>query len=489
MENILIGREKEISKLQDALDSSQAELIAVYGRRRVGKTFLIKQFFEKHAALSFEQTGLHKGSLKEQLNLFSESLGKAFYQGAKMPVPKNWMEALKQLSTAMDNALKDQRMILFFDELPWLATPRSGFLKALEHFWNTDWSYRKKLILVVCGSAASWMIEKLIYAKGGLHNRITVTIPLRPFTLKESALYLSALDKNFTQQQVLQLYMVTGGVAHYLRAVKKGLSAIQNIDQLCFSHGGLLLDEFEKLFRSLYDDADVYIKIVRIIAKNTGGISREKLLSSLRKISSGGTFNKRIKSLEEAGFISTFIPLGHAKRGVYYRVIDEYVLFYLAWIESFRKNSQGDIPEDGHYWSNQMSTPAYYAWLGYAFEAVCFKHIAQIKKTLSIDRISCGYGDWRYMPISAEDQGTQIDLLFDRDDDCITLCEIKNTGKPFLVTKEYAKVLENKKQIYINQTRTHKQILLALISNQGVVKNNYYQKLFSNCVTTEDLFK
>lgn len=486
---MLVGREKEILKLQDVLNSTQAEFVAVYGRRRVGKTFLIKQFFEKKKVVFFEQTGLHKGTLKEQLNLFAESLGKAFYQGAKMSIPKNWIEAFKQLSSAMDNIPEDKRITLFFDELPWLSTPRSGFLKTFEHYWNTDWCYRKKLILIVCGSAASWMIEKLIYAKGGLHNRITVTIPLRPFTLKETASYLSAFDKNPSQQQILQLYMVTGGVAHYLRAVKKGLSATQNIDRLCFQYGGFLLDEFDKLFRSLYEDAETYIKIVRVIAKNTGGISREKLISSLRKISSGGTFNNKIKSLEEAGFISTFIPLGHTKRGVYYRVIDEYVLFYLAWIEPFRKNSRGDIPDDGHHWANQIHTPAYYAWAGYAFEAVCFKHIGQIKKALGLDRISCGYGDWRYSPISAQDQGTQIDLLFDRDDDCVTICEIKNTDKPFSVTKEYAKDLENKKRVYVNQTRTSKLILMALISNKGAVENDYYKKIFSNCVTTEDLFK
>lgn len=488
MENIFVGREKEISTLRDALHSTQAEFIAVYGRRRVGKTFLIKQFFAEEEFF-FEQTGLHKGFLKEQLNLFSESLGKAFYQGAKMSMPKNWMEAFKQLSSAMNGIPKDKRIVLFFDELPWLSTPRSGFLKALEHYWNTDWCYRQKLILIVCGSAASWMIEKLIYAKGGLHNRITVTIPLRPFTLKEAAHYLSSLDKNISQQQILQLYMVTGGVAHYLRAVKKGLSATQNINKLCFEHGGLLLDEFEKLFRSLYEDATAYIKIIRVIAKNTGGISREKLISSLRKISSGGTLNHKIKSLEEAGFISTFIPLGHTKRGVYYRVIDEYVLFYLAWIEPFRKNTRGEAPADGHYWSNQIHTPTYYAWAGYAFEAVCFKHIEPIKKALGLDRISCGYGDWRYVPVNAQDRGAQIDLLFDRDDDCITLCEIKNTDRPFSVTKEYARTLENKKQIYITQTRTRKQIIMALISNKGAIENDHYKKIFSFCVTAKDLFK
>ncbi|OGT46873.1 MAG: AAA family ATPase [Gammaproteobacteria bacterium RIFCSPHIGHO2_12_FULL_38_11] len=488
MENILVGREKEISTLQDVLNSTQAEFVAVYGRRRVGKTFLIKQFF-KQEKVFFEQTGLHKGTLKEQLHLFSESLGKAFYQGAKMSIPKSWMEALKQLSAAMDTIPKEKRIILFFDELPWLSTPRSGFLKAFEHYWNTDWCFRQKLILIVCGSAASWMIEKLIYAKGGLHNRITVTIPLRPFTLKETAAYLSSVDNKLSQQHILQLYMVTGGVAHYLRAVKKGLSATQNIDRLCFQYGGLLLDEFDKLFRSLYEDADTYIKIVRVIAKNTGGISREKLISSLRKISSGGTLNNKIKSLEEAGFISTFIPLGHAKRGVHYRVIDEYVLFYLAWIEPFRKNTRGDIPSDGHHWLNQARTPAYYAWAGYAFEAVCFKHIGQIKTALGLERISCGYGDWRYSPISSDDQGTQIDLLFDRDDDCVTICEIKNTDKPFFVTKDYVKNLESKRRVYVNQTRTSKLIFMALISNKGAIENDYYKKIFSSCVTAEDLFK
>lgn len=489
MDTVFVGREKEISKLYDAMNSKQAEFLAVYGRRRIGKTFLIKHFFETQSVVFFEQTGLHKGSLEEQLALFAQSLGKAFYKSAEMAAPRKWMDALKQLTTAINNAPSGKRIVLFFDELPWLATRRSGFLKALEHFWNTDWSYRKNILLIVCGSAASWMIEKLIYTTGGLHNRLTGTIPLRPFTLKETAMCLSSIDKKLSQQQILQLYMVTGGVPHYLRSVKKGLSSAQNIDSLCFQYDSLLRNEFERLFESLYEDADIYMRIVRVIARKTGGITRENLISALKKISSGGRLNERIKNLEEAGFISTFIPLGHMKRGAYYRVIDEYVLFYLTWIEPFCKKNRRDALEDSYYWLDQINTPAYHAWSGYAFEAVCFKHIKQIKEALGIDRLRCGYGDWRYAPIVVEEEGVQIDLLFDREDDCISLCEIKNTDKPFLVTKEYSQALERKKKVYLQRTKTSKQIFMVLISSKGAVENQHYKKVFSNLVTSDDLFK
>lgn len=488
MNEILIGREKEISTLTDIWESPRSEFLAVYGRWRIGKTFLIQSFFEKKDGIFFKQTGLHNASLQEQLTVFGQSLATAFYQGAEIATPKNWMGALRQLTTAINNAPINKKIIVFFDELPWLATRRSGFLRALEYYWNSDWCYRQQLILIVCGSAASWMIEKLIYAKGGFHNRITFTIPLQPFTLRETAFYLSSMGKNFSEQQILQLYMVTGGVPHYLRAIKNGLSAPQNIDRLCFQQDGLLFNEFEKLFGSLYEDAADHIKIVRIMARTTGGLSREQLIASLKKLSSGGRLNQKIKNLEESGFISTFIPLGHAKRGIHYRVIDEYVLFYLNWIEPLRKKSRKEARDDRQYWLSQINTPAYHAWSGYAFEAICFKHIGAIKKVLGIEQIPCGYGDWRYTPVNKQDQGAQIDLLFDRDDGCLTLCEIKNTLQPFLVTKEYAKLIEIKKQIYSSRNPTTKHILMALISNNGVVKNAEYKKTFSNLVTGKDLF-
>ncbi len=483
MTEIIIGREKELKILKSTLDSVSPEFIAIYGRRRVGKTYLIKQFYNKQAGVFFEQTGLNDGSLREQLKIFSEQLSKTFYSGIDIAVQNNWMDALKQLTAAIEKTPENKRIILFFDELPWLATRKSGFLKALEYFWNTRWSYRKKLILVVCGSAASWMMEKIVYTRGGLHNRITVNIPLRPFTLNETHHYLSSRSFEFNEQQLLQIYMIMGGIPHYLKSLRKG-SILQNINAICFQKGGLLFDEFDKLFHSLYSDPNTYIRIIKTIAKKQHGISRENLINSI-DILDGGSLNLKLKNLEEAGFISTFLPLGHARRGIHYRVIDEYTLFYLNWIEPYRKKSRST---SSSYWTSVIQKGAWHVWAGYAFEAICFKHIELIKKALSMENIGSFYGDWRYIPEkNSLKKGVQIDLVFDRDDDCVTLCEIKHTERPFLITKEYAKELERKKSVYKEQTGTRKQIFWCLVTANGVSENSYYRDLIYQNVNLHDL--
>lgn len=481
----IIGRKKELKLLESALSSNSAEFIAIYGRRRVGKTYLIKQFFGHQSGVFFELIG-NEDAIKNQLKNFSISLSNAFYKGATIATPLNWMNAFRELNTAIENLPKNKRISIFLDELPWLATRKSGFLMALEYFWNAHWSYRKKFILIVCGSAASWMLKKIIYAKGGLHNRITLNIPLLPFTLSETAAYLKYRNNQFNDQQILQLYMMIGGIPHYLKHIKKGLSVASNINILCFQKGGALIDEFDRLFHSLYDEPEIYIKIIRAIANKRNGISRDNLIKNVKEISDGGTLNIKLQSLEEAGFISTFLPLGHSRRGIHYRLIDEYSIFYLHWIDSIRKKTR--ITPSGNHWLSIMHSPTWHAWAGYAFESICLKHIDTIKKLLEIDDIQSYCGDWRYMPEKNKDSGAQIDLIFDRNDDCVTLCEIKHTDKPFVITKNYASELERKKSIYKEKTRTKKQLVWCLISSNGVVKNEYLKKLISNVIIAKDLF-
>lgn len=485
----VVGRKKEIKLLQEKLASKSAEFIAVYGRRRVGKTYLIKQFFSQQSGTYFEQTGLNNGTMQEQLSIFAECLSKSFYHGAKLAIPENWMDALKQLTVAIGNLPKDENIILFFDELPWLATQKSGFLKALEYYWNTDWSYRPKLILIVCGSAASWMLENLIYAKGGLHNRITANISLQPFNLPEVESFLEYLDIRLNRQQILELYMAIGGIPHYLKSVRPGLSAAQNINNLCFKADGALFGEFELLFHSLYDDPETYINIIRAIAAKSGGLSRAELIKET-KLSDGGYLNTRLRSLEDAGFISTFLPVGNARRGVHYKVTDEYSLFYLTWIESIRKKPiVSSITKQ--YWETLNKKPAWFTWSGYAFEAVCFKHIESIKKAIGLKNITASCSDWQYRPKknAKKEVGAQIDLVFDRDDGCVTLCEIKYTQKPFILTKDYAAQLQQKEHIYKLRTRSKKQIFWALISANGVTPNELIRKMIHQVSTSEDLFQ
>lgn len=487
MNEPIIGREKEIAILQDKLLSQSAEFIAVYGRRRVGKTYLIKQFFSKRADVLFEQTGLNDGTMQEQLKIFTHSLSNAFYKGARMALPEDWMDALQQLTLAIDNTHENEQVVLFFDELPWLATKKSGFLKALEYFWNTRWTYRKGLILVVCGSAASWMLENIIYTKGGLHNRITARISLQPFNLRETEAYLKYRGVNLNRQQILQLYMVMGGVPHYLKAVQKGLSAAQNIGLICFQKNGLLFDEFNMLFHSLYEEPEVYLNIIRAIAKKSR-ISRRELVDAT-KISDGGYLTARLRSLEEAGFIGSFLPGNHKRKGIHYKVIDEYTLFYFSWIEEFRKTTRGVVTDGSRYWESVMNKPTWFAWVGKAFEEVCFKHASAIKRKLEIEYILTKCYDWQYQPGKySKESGAQIDLVLDREDGCTMCYEIKYSDKPYIVTKKFVEKLKRKEAVYRKKTKSKKQIFWVLIAANGASENQYLKDTIYHVITLEDLF-
>lgn len=483
MAETIIGRAEEISLLEGKLSSNSAEFIVVYGRRRVGKTYLIKQFFNKQTGIYFEQTGLNNGNLQEQLTVFSQSLSKAFYRGVSLAVPKNWIEALEKLTVAIEETPKNKRITIFFDELPWLSTQKSGFIKALEHYWNTRWTDRKKLILIVCGSAASWMIENIIYAKGGLHNRITAKIPLQPLSIKETKFYLTSLGINLNHQQVMQIYMAIGGIPHYLKSIKKGLSATQNINDLCFKANGLLFNEFNILFHSLYEDPESYINIIRTIASKSQGMSRDELIEK-SKMPSGGYLNSRLKSLEDAGFILTYLPVGHTKRGVHYRVIDEYSLFYLNWIEPLHNKN---LSTARYSWEALVKKPAWNTWAGYTFESICYKHIDIIKKALRLEHIPAFCSNWLYRPNKGE--GAQIDLVFDRDDGCITLCEIKYSEKPYLLSKDYAADLQKKEAIFNKVTRNKKQIFWVLIASNGAVSNNILKEQINKTIDLDNFFE
>lgn len=476
--------------MEEKLSSVSAEFIVVYGRRRVGKTYLIKQFFTQKTGVYFEQTGINNGSLKEQLSVFSESLSKAFYRGVSLTTPKSWMEALERLTAAIEGTPKNKRITIFFDELPWLATQKSGFIKALEYYWNTKWTYRKKLILIVCGSAASWMIENIIYAKGGLHNRMTAKIPLQPFTLKEAEFYLASLGINLNHQQILQIYMAIGGIPHYLKSIKKGLSAAQNINDLCFKKNGLLFNEFDILFHSLYEDPESYINIIRTIASKSQGMSRDDLIIK-SKISSGGYLNSRLRSLEDAGFILTYLPVGHTRRGIHYRVIDEYTLFYLRWIKPMRDKTLGTT-KTSHSWESIIKKPAWNTWVGYAFESICYKHIDVIKKVLRLDHIPTFCSNWQYQPNKNKkvdgETGSQIDLVLDRDDGCVTLCEIKYSEMPYSLSKEYAQELQIKEATFKKITRNKKQVFWVLIAANGALSNDILKKRIQQVITLDDFF-
>jgi len=487
-EKKIIGRKKEQQILRKLFDSKTAEFLAIYGRRRVGKTYLIRRFFEKKPCVFFQVTGIKDGLLKEQLFEFTRTLEKTFYHpGTLLKEPKSWLQALDLLTQAINQYHKNKKIILFFDEAPWLATHRSRFLQAIDYYWNTQWEDKAAIKLIICGSAASWIIDNIISAKGGLHNRITKKIRLEPFVLNEVKAFLNYRGIKLINQQILSLYMVMGGVPYYLEHIEKGLSAIENIDHLCFSKNSLLVEEFDNLYASLFDHSTIHQELIRLIATKRNGIQRTQLLDQAA-LPSGGRVNQRLIELEEAGFIETFIPHGHKKRGKIYRLIDEYTLFYLTWIEPIVDSIRHRSRPPG-YWQAKAQSATWKSWSGYAFESVCYKHIPAICTALNINPGS-EIGSWRYVPQTNETaEGAQIDLLFDRSDNAITLCEIKHTNKPFAINKQYAKNLQNKIHVYKQQTRTNKQLLIAMITANGLKKTLYSEELIAGVVTLTDLFK
>jgi AAA+ ATPase superfamily predicted ATPase len=477
---MIIGRIKEIDILNKAIHSTQAEFVALYGRRRVGKTYLIRKLFEQEPHY-FELTGLKNSPLKKQLYNFTHSFSEQYLEGLTISPPKNWIEAFELLTKQLEKVPETKKIILFFDELPWLSSKKSGFMEALDYFWNKKWCRISNITLIVCGSAASWMLDNLISNKGGLHNRITKRILLEPFKLDEVEEFLKVRGFKLTRPHILKLYMVFGGIPYYLRELDKTLSVSQNINALCFNKNGLLTDEFSRLFQSLFEYSDHYIEIMRILAKHHYGMSRENLIKTLG-IVSGGRIDKRMEELEATGFVKNFVPFGQ-KKGIHYRVSDEYSLFYLTWIEPYLK--QGAVSD---YWLKQLDTPRYYAWAGYAFESICFKHIDLISTALGIESLLIGTGSWRSKNSKKiEDQGAQVDCLFERKDGAVHLCEIKFKEKPYEITKEEAVNLKNKILTFM-QEFPGREIFLSIISASGLKPTLWSEDLVSHVITGDALF-
>ena len=483
----MIGREQESLQLENLYNSKKAEFIAVFGRRRVGKTYLIREFAkQKKEALFFYVTGMNDGSLKDQLANFNDALGDLLsISGAQLKPPSNWREAFALLT---DNLKKShhKKIIIFMDEFPWMATRNSKLLQALEYYWNQHWSQDSRIKLIICGSSSGWILKNIVNNRGGLYNRVTHTINLLPFNLNSTKKLLSQLKIKLNPKQITQIYAVLGGIPFYLTKLTPGLSAIQMIEELAFGTNSFLLREFDNLYATLFGDNGEHIALARVIASHKHGISKENVIKQL-KLTSGGTTTKWLNELEQAGFILKFQSFNATRKSIYYKMIDEYSLFYFRWIEPIKKSLLTNGMRKG-YWESLQTTPAWHTWSGYAFELICYKHIPQISKALGLSPSAVPYS-WRYTPIkNSEEQGAEIDLLFDRQDDSMTLCEIKYTNKPFIITKEYAKNLINKKNTFAKQTRTKKQLFLALISANGMQHNLYSDDLIDNDVDLKALF-
>lgn len=474
----IIGRDEEKKILEELLHSGEAELIAVYGRRRIGKTFLIRNFFYRQ--LAFEFSGMHDASLQDQLQSFSVALQEAMASPLPVAPPATWIEAFQHLTTYLQGRIKKDPVAILLDELPWIHTPKSGFLPAFGHWWNSWASKQPLLKVVICGSAASWMIRHVINDRGGLHNRVSRKIRLLPFTLGETALFLKHRGINLDSYQQLQLYMALGGIPHYLKQIAKGESAAQAIDKLCFTRSALLQQEFKELYYSLFTHADRHEAIVRALAKKATGLNRAELIKATGLVTGGGVTDL-LQELEESGFITQYIPVHRKLRDAIYKLSDEYSLFYLRFIEPTRATGSGT-------WIRQLASAGYKSWSGFAFEAICQKHIPQIKQALGIAAVHAEASAWRYMPADKTEQGAQIDLLIDRQDHCINLCEMKFSENEFVIDKKYAAELDRKANVFRQQTSTRKTIFPTMITTYGVKQNEYYTGRIQAEVKMEQLF-
>lgn len=474
MEQVTIaGRHDERLILKEALTSNKAELIAIYGRRRIGKTFLIRTFYQKE--LRFELSGSQNAAMDTQLTNFATMLGHYMAIGIPPRTPTSWSEAFSMLARYLEQLPGKGKKVVFFDELPWLDSMHSGFLSAFDYFWNSWCSRRSDIVVVICGSAASWMIQKIIFNKGGLHNRITRRIKLLPFTLSETEVFLRNKEIKLDRYQIVLLYLVMGGVPHYLDQIRPGKSATQNIDDLCFSAQGALRDEFEKLYSSLYHNAQAHIEVVRALGAQRKGLTRTEIVTAT-KLTSGGYLSGILHELEESGFIASYLPLNKKTKDAVFRLTDEYSLFYLKFIEKRRSAGSGT-------WALLSSKSTWQAWSGYAFETLCLKHVNKIKMALQIGSVYTEESAWY-----DKTEGAQVDLVIDRADRCVNLCEMKFSENPFTVTPRYAKDLKHKSLAYKSAMKTRKTIFTTLVTTFGVKPNEHSAQYVDNEVTMEDLF-
>ncbi|MGB1041129.1 MAG: AAA family ATPase, partial [Flavobacteriales bacterium] len=423
----MTGREYEINRLTNSLKSNQSELIALYGRRRIGKTFLIRNVYKKH--IKFEVTGLYQGNKEKQLDVFFEELKNSSKRFKEKDRPKNWKEAFGLLKVYLTGLRVKEKKVIFIDEMPWLDTHKSDFRMYFGHFWNTFCEKRNDLIVVICGSAASYMVQNVVSNKGSLHARLTYKLQIKPFTLSETKSYLQSKNIKWGHYHILHLYIAIGGIPHYLNKIRKGESVVQAVQRLCFDENGDLVNEFEEIFESLFTHSSSHISIVKALGPMGKGITRNELIKKSKQYG-GGAFTRALNELIASGFISGYSAFDKKSKKTLYRLSDEYSKFYLKYIEPNR--NQGE-----NFWKTMFQKQSYISWAGFNFESICLKHIVQIKRALKIEGIHSTNSSWSC-------EGAQVDLVIKRDDNWVNLCEMKFYSSEYKIGKKELKELRNK---------------------------------------------
>lgn len=470
----LIGRKNEIEELERYAQSTKAEFVAIYGRRRIGKTFLVNNVFRNR--LAFSMTGIIDGSFDEQMHAFTDAM--SLYGNKLEKTPKTWLEAFSILRDYLSKKKRLRRRIVFIDELPCLDTQRSGFVRALGYFWNSWASLQDNILFIVCGSATSWMVSKIIDDRGGLHNRITQEMHLQPFTLAETEKYFSVNGFSWGRTSILQAYMVFGGVPYYLSLLRKEQSLANNIDRLLFSSDAVLRYEYDRLFQTLFNSPEPYKHIVKLLAENKSGLTRKELTEKLG-LKTGGNLTMLLQNLIRCDFLRMYNVKGKkikSSSGIY-QIKDFFSLFYATFL-------QNNITTNEHFWTDHIETPTHNTWYGLSFERVCMSHISQIKKALGIDRINTEYYSWRSRK---QVDNVQIDLVIERSDGNVNICEMKYYKSPYSIDAEEEKRLDRRVEVYKNEMKTNDGVLLTMITANGLKMNSHSDKV-SASVTLDDLF-
>ena len=473
----LVGREDEIARLDRCMQEAKAQMVVVYGRRRVGKTYLVNEYYGY--SFAFQLTGAYKQSRAFQLEGFADELARK--TGEKRPAPTDWREAFGLLRSYLESLPRDEKKVVFFDEMPWLDTPQSGFLPVFEWFWNSWASTCENLVFIACGSATAWMSDRITENKGGLFNRQTCKIFLKPFTLRETELFLNAQNISWSRYEIAECYMIMGGIPYYLSLLDGACTYTQNIDRLFFQKRGELWDEFEHLYRTLFSNSESYIKIVAALSAKTGGLTRGEIVARTG-LPANGALSKMLRDLESSGFIRVSTFYGKKKKDALYQLSDYFTAFYFRYI----KDNHG---KDERYWSNAIDNPARRAWAGLTFEQLCKDHIPQIKGKLGISGVLSEESVW-YTGGDEElgVEGAQIDLLIERRDRVINMCEMKFSINEYVIDKRYDMNLRNKIESFRRLTNCKKSIQTTMITTYGV-KQGKYSGIIQSQVTLDDLFR
>lgn len=468
----MIGRRKEIRILEDAYASGNPEFVAVYGRRRVGKTFLVKELFGDR--ITFSYTGALNCSTKTQLAYFRDAL--IDYGFDKTPLPRSWSEAFRLLRQFIETS-KVERKIVFIDELPWMDAPRSGFVSAFEHFWNSWGTSRKDLLLIICGSATSWIIRKIFKNRGGLYNRVTKKIHLAQFSLSECEEYCRSLDLGLSRNNIIEGYMVMGGIPLYWSKLDKGKSMAQNINDIFLTDDGELRYEFNDLYASIFSQPEKYIKIIECLSTKKSGLTRSEIIG-YTDIESNGKLSSMLEELIQCGFIRKYCHTSKKVKDALYQIVDCYTLFYYRFV----KDAYGT---DENYWSKILPTPAYHTWCGLAFERVCLLHTRQIKAALGISGIMANIFSW-HITKTDEHPGAQIDLLIDRADNIVTVCEMKYAANGYTLTATEAEKINTRLRVYSMYKPAKKGLQFVMITSNGLAGNKpgltIHQHLTADCL-------